>query len=251
MDTIERSLAKAQDPLRKSQDQQRDQYNRHRTPAPKYEVNDLVMLSGEGIRWPSDITTPAAFKAKYLGPFRVTSVDHELDNYRLDFPKDLLHSRFWPTFHVSHLKKYLSREAAFPTWRDEYERPDPTAHSATGQPLFEVDRILGHRKYGKGKIEFLIGFRGYPDSQREPQIFSPTSPYDWKEKWSLLQEYVAKHPGLSIPVLQGPCPTRTPVTHHSRNRFRTLPSPTLANVSNMMLFYARYYGVRVFFHPPK
>ena len=93
----------------------------------------------------------------------------------------MLHSRFWPTFHVSHLKKYQSREAAFPTWRDEYERPDPTAHSSTGQPLFEVDRILGHKKYGRNKYEFLIGFKGYPDSQREPQIFNPLDPYDWKD----------------------------------------------------------------------
>jgi hypothetical protein len=147
----------------------------------------------------SEINTPEAFKAKlYIGPLRVKSVDHELDNYQLEFPQNLLHSRFWPTFHVSNLKKYRSRAVAFPSWRDEYERPDPTAHSATGQPLFEVDRILGHKKRGRDKFEFLIGFRGYPNSQCETQLFNPGDPYAWHEEWSLLQAYVATQADLLL-----------------------------------------------------
>jgi hypothetical protein len=229
--TIERSLSQAQEAIRKSQDQHRDQYNRHRNPAPKYEEGDLVMLSSDGIRWPSEVSTPEAFKAKYIGPLRVNTVDHDLDNYQLDFPQSMLHGRFWPTFHVSHLKRYQSRAAAFPTWRDEYERPDPIAHSSTGSPLFAVDRILGHKVYGKNKFIFLIGFRGYPDSQNESQIFDPVNPYDWTDEWSLLQDYVANHPHLSIPILQGPCPSRSSVS--SRRSTRTsLQPPVLPPTSS-------------------
>ena len=239
LDIIEKGLAKAQDAIRQSQEQHREQYNRHRTPAPKYKEGELVMLSSDGIKWPSESTTPEAFKAKYLGPLRISSVDHDLDNYKLEFPQSLLHSRFWPTFHVSHLKKYQSREAAFPTWRDEFERPDPTAQSSTGNPLFDVDRILGHKKHGKTKFAFLIGFRGYPDSQNEFHIFNPANPSDWEEEWSLLQAYVAKIPNLVIPVLQGPCPQKpavTPTNCNTRTNSRTtkLSSSNLSNSSTKL-----------------
>jgi hypothetical protein len=63
------------DAIRQSQEQSRDQYNRHRSPAPKYKEGDLVMLSSDDIHWPSETNTPEAFKAKYIGPLRVKSVD--------------------------------------------------------------------------------------------------------------------------------------------------------------------------------
>jgi hypothetical protein len=75
-----------------------------------------------------------------------------------------LHSRFWPTFHVSILKSILAGKPPFQpgmmNMNDQILQPI----RQPGQPLFEVDRILGHRKYGKDKFEFLIGFRVYPDS---------------------------------------------------------------------------------------
>ena len=129
-----------------------------------------------------------------------------MDNYTLEFPRNLHRGRFWPTFHVSHLKQFQNRKTAFPTWRDEFERPAPTAQTTTGCPLFEVDRILNHKKHGKNKFAFLIGFRGYPDSQNEFQVFDPNNPTDWADEWPLLQAYVANRPNISIPILQFPCP---------------------------------------------
>jgi hypothetical protein len=233
LETIENSLAKAQDSIRRSQEQHCNQYNRHRIPAPKYKEGDLVMLSSEGIHWPSESTTPKAFKTRYLGPLRVSSSNHDMDNYTLDFPKNLHHGRFWPTFHVSHLKKFQNRETAFPTWRDEFERPAPVAQTASGCPLFAVDRILNHKKHGKNKFAFLIGFRGYPDSQNEFQVFDPKNPTDWADEWPLLQDYVTNHPNLSIPVLQLPCPTRAP-PHPTSSRSSPV-SPTTPHVSPLPL----------------
>ena len=233
LETIEHSLAKAQDSIRRSQEQHCNQYNRHRIPAPKYKEGDLVMLSSEGIHWPSESTTPKAFKTRYLGPLRVSSSNHDMDNYTLDFPKNLHHGRFWPTFHVSHLKKFQNRETAFPTWRDEFERPAPAAQTASGCPLFAVDRILNHKKHGKNKFAFLIGFRGYPDSQNEFQVFDPKNPTDWADEWPLLQDYVTNHPNLSIPVLQLPCPTRAP-PHPTSSRSSPV-SPTTPHVSPLPL----------------
>jgi polynucleotide 5'-kinase involved in rRNA processing len=36
-----------------------------------------------------------------------------MDNYTLEFPRNLHRGRFWPTFHVSHLKQFQNRKTAF------------------------------------------------------------------------------------------------------------------------------------------
>ena len=116
----------------------------------------------------------------------------------LEFPQNLFHGRFWPTFHVSHLKPYHNRSNTFPTWHDEYDRPAPVAHSETGTPMFTVDHILDHKPHGKGKFRFLIGFAGYPDSHNEFHLFDPANPSDWEAEWPLLQAYANNHPTLSL-----------------------------------------------------
>jgi hypothetical protein len=64
------------------------------------------------LHWPSESTTPTAFKTRYLGPLRVSSANHAMDNYTLEFPRNLHRGRFWPTFHVSHLKQFQNRKTA-------------------------------------------------------------------------------------------------------------------------------------------
>ena len=130
----------------------RKRYNQHRTPAPKYNVDDLVMLSSDGIRWPSESTTPDAFKLKYLGPLRISCTDHTRDNYTLEFPQNLFHGRFWSTFHVSHLKPYHNRSNAFPTWHDEYDRPNPKYHQKICLQTFAINTLFPLTQFAQAKM---------------------------------------------------------------------------------------------------
>ena len=55
----------------------------------------------------------------------------------------------------------------FPRGRTPLLDPAP----AVGN-LFEVDRIL-KKQIRHGKTEYLLGFKGYPDSHNEWQVFQP------------------------------------------------------------------------------
>ena len=86
------------------------------------------------------------------------------------------------------MKPYWNRSDVFPTWRDSYERPSPVQTTADNINLFDLDRIVAKR-IRRGFTEYLIGFRGYPDSHNEWQKFSPRNPSDWLEDWELLYAF--------------------------------------------------------------
>ena len=200
---IQDSIAKAKLAISQSQQQQSDQYNRHRTVAPSYAVGDLVLLSSEGINWPSLITSPSESIPSYFGPLEVIAVDSARDNLTLKFPH-VLAPRFCPTFHVSVVKPYVSRTKSFPSWRDSYDRPLPVV-GIDGQELFEVDRVLDKRILRKSKkVEYLLGFRGYPDSHNQWYPFNPLSHDEWINEWNLLQAFDPSVGPFTVSALNPP-----------------------------------------------
>ena len=65
-----------------------------------------------------------------------------------------------PIFHISQLKLYRRPEDAERT----YTKPEPII-SANGEPEYEAEEIINHRKRRRGKrtkIEYLIVWKGYP-----------------------------------------------------------------------------------------
>ena len=51
-----------------------------------------------------------------------------------------------------------------------------------------MDRILNKRSFRK-QVQYLIGFRGYPDSANEWQTFNPKLPHEWLDEWAILQTF--------------------------------------------------------------
>ena len=182
---LSQNLSLAQESIQAAQELQRTQYNLRHDSSPSYTIGDVVLLSSEGINWPSFANSPSASIPPYLGPFKITHIDSARDNITLEFPSFLQSSRFHPTFHVSRLRPFVQRTDSFPGWRDSHARPAPIAVNEAGQDLFEVDRILSKRTFNR-KTQYLLGFRGYPDSHNEWYTFDPQNRHDWQSEWTLL-----------------------------------------------------------------
>ena len=199
LEDIATNIAKAQFAIQRSQDDQQRQYNKKRVLGRKYHIGDLVLVSSDGINWPSLANVPETLRPRWFGPLKVKAADHAKENYELDFPQSMGKGRFWPQFHVSKLKLFSDRIEMFPSWRDDFDRPDPILNSK-GEELFAVDRIIDHKRSGKRGIwKFLIGYKGYPDSHNEWSTVNSSNVSDWAEEWNLLETYVRAHPEVVLP----------------------------------------------------
>jgi len=193
---INQTVEAGREAIRRAQEAQQRQYNKRRRPGPKYEVGGVAFLSRQGINWPAHATLPPIAQNKFLGPFTITDIDEARENITLELPKDMRQGRLHNTFHVSKLKKSVNRQDLFPEWKDPFERPGPV----DGGDRYEVDRILDRRTHRRQR-QYLVGFKGYPDSHNEWQTLDPSKPEDWKDEWHLLQAY-----DPSVEALKPPTP---------------------------------------------
>ena len=72
-------------------------------------------------------------------------------------------TKIHPVFHVSLLKR---KYAALPEHERESVPPPPVKLYDNGEAEYEVDRVLGHEKVGRG-YRWLLGFTGYDDDAAE------------------------------------------------------------------------------------
>jgi hypothetical protein len=183
---INRNLIQVKDAIGLAQDLQADQYNKKRVKSPNYHAGDLVYLSAEGINWPSYASSPKESIPNYFGPFTITTVDQSRDNVTVELPKTAPKSLF-PTFHVSKVKPAISREKAFPAFQDVHDRPGPTEVSEEGEK-YELGKIVASRnRYNRR--EFLVKYKGYPDSHNEWFPFNIQKLDDWIDDWHLVVEF--------------------------------------------------------------
>ena len=139
VDTLLRLHQAARDAMQDAQLVQERAANRHRSVAPKLQVNDWVLLQRK-----KDDCDKLGVIAD--GPFRVTKV---LKNaVRLAFPAN---SKAHPVVNVSRVQYYFGPKP------EEVTAP-PT--SAT-EPLYAVDKILA-REIRKGKPYYYIHWKNYP-----------------------------------------------------------------------------------------
>ena len=97
----------------------------------------------------------AKFMARYDGPYKVKHAYPETSTYTLDLPPSM---KIFPTFHASMLKRYIRNDdEVFPSRR--LERPAPIV-MADGVEEWFVDRILNHRRRGRG-YQWLVRWKGY------------------------------------------------------------------------------------------
>jgi hypothetical protein len=141
---------KAQDLMRRAQ----QSWVRHRD-TPKYQVGDQVWLEGCHLR----TNQPTAKLApKCHGLFKVVQVMSPV-NYRLELP---MQWSIHDVFHTDLLTPY--RET--PTHGANYQRPPPDL--VEGVEEYEVEKVIDSRRYRRGhKLQYLIAWKGYPDSDNQ------------------------------------------------------------------------------------
>lgn len=133
--------------------------NRHRSPAPAYQVGDLVMLDARNIK-----TSRPAKKLdwKNLGPFPVMKVVSPY-SYRLELPDTM--QQTWPVFHTSLLRPAPAPDLAIPGQTSE----PPPPIMVEGEPEYYVDRIEDSRyNRQRRRFEYLVRWTGYDTPTWEP-----------------------------------------------------------------------------------
>jgi len=139
-----------------------------------FKVGDKVWLELKHLklRYESKKIAP-----KREGPFRIIEVLNSL-NYCLELP----HSwRIHPVIHVTLLSPYKTNGV----YGENFLEPPPDL--IEGQPEYEVEAVLSHRRQGRGWA-FLIKWKGYSTSENtwEPER-------NLQNAQSLLQAYKTRH----------------------------------------------------------
>ena len=101
---------------------------------------------------------------KREGPFEITKVIGPV-TYRLKLPATW---KIHPIFHATLLRQYKETDV----YGANFPRPPPDV--IEGEEVYKVERILKHRKRGRG-YQYYVAWKGYPISEAswEPeQVFS-------------------------------------------------------------------------------
>ena len=87
-----------------------------------------------------------------------------------------------------------------------------------GTELFAIDRIL-KKRIRNNHPEYLVHFKGYPDSHNQWEALTPTNRHTWADDWSLLFAFDNSVgtfvPSSSTVSLPNPCPPRRSVRFRS------------------------------------
>ena len=144
-----------------------------------FSEGDEVTLSTRHLRQLNS-HLPVKLRRRWVGPFTVNRVVSPVA-YRLDLPQGW---KIHPTFHVSHLKRYL--------WLEEFvqEVEPPPPELVEGTLEYEVEGILRHK--GKGaRRRYLVLWKGYPleEATWEPERHLDHAP-------EILEEYLRRRSRL-------------------------------------------------------
>jgi hypothetical protein len=132
--------------------------NQTRSPAPAYQVGDLVMVDARNIK-----TARPAKKLdwKNLGPFSIQKVVSPY-SYRVELPDTM---KIWPVFHTSLLRPAPSPELAIP---GQIPAPPPPI-IVEGETEYEIERIEDSRhNKRRRRFEYLVHWTGYDNPTWEP-----------------------------------------------------------------------------------
>ncbi|KAL3699316.1 hypothetical protein R1sor_017338 [Riccia sorocarpa] len=148
---IQEGVARAKTKLQIAQNRQKQYADLHRRHE-EFEVGEKVWLSTTNLK----LIGCRKLNPRFVGPFtikrRIGTVAYELD-----LPSTM---RIHPVFHVSLLRRYVSRPPELGAANDARPPPD----LIEGEEEFEVERILQKRTRGlRGqRVEYLVQWKGYP-----------------------------------------------------------------------------------------
>ncbi|KAD3336655.1 hypothetical protein E3N88_32174 [Mikania micrantha] len=95
--------------MKAAQDRQKSYADKRRRPI-EFEVGDQVLLKVSPWKGVIRFRKRGKLSPRFIGPFRIMARVGKVA-YRLDLPDEL--NRIHPTFHVSHLRKYLANDVAY------------------------------------------------------------------------------------------------------------------------------------------
>src|SRR3954453_17077951 len=156
MQKLERNIELARNNMQTARDKQTHYANQHRREV-VFKEGEMVWLSTQHLNLPDGITRKLS--SRYTGPFQILEVISPV-NYKLAIPEEWANKRMPPVFHVSLLNRYVPGT--------DSESSDPRIvdiQSSEEEPEYEVKRIIGKRLGKDKQVEYLILWKGYPESE--------------------------------------------------------------------------------------
>jgi hypothetical protein len=152
---LKKDIEHAKESIRQAQQRQSRYADAHRRDV-KFRIGDRVMLSTANLRMIGKHRTPK-LASKYIGPFTIKRVVNS-NAYELNLP-ETMHRH--PVINVSDLKLYQDGTVSHPHRPPPHDRPPPELIQEDGEEVYEVERIIAHRKVGRG-AQYLVEWKGYP-----------------------------------------------------------------------------------------
>jgi hypothetical protein len=142
------ALAQAKACLLSAQDKMKAAADKHRRPAPSYQVGDEVLLSTRNLAFKGFKKANARkLLPRFVGPFKVEALVGKAA-VRLSLLKDMgVH----PVFHVSLVKKYH---------HDGTSVAPPPVLALDNSVQFEIESIIAQRGSGR-TLQYLVKWKGY------------------------------------------------------------------------------------------
>jgi hypothetical protein len=155
------------------------QANKKRRMSPEYKIGDLVKIHHSGISRNSQYSK---LEPVYLGPYPISAVYPDTDNYTLECPLVpsghlKVHTSLLAPWHQNDDSKFPSRSLP---------EPGPLEYDTKG-PRWAFERIIKHEKTKKnGGVRYWVKWEGYGDNQNilEPEESLPSQAV--KDYWKQL-----------------------------------------------------------------
>jgi hypothetical protein len=157
LERLTSDLLVAEDNVKKSQENQERQANRHRSDR-QFDVGQKVWLSTEDLRLRMKITPKLT--QRWIGPFTIKRKLSPL-TYELDLPPAL---RIYPVFHICKLRPHRQSERFDSHRAPPPSRPPPEIVEQAEE--YEVEAIRSHRERkwrGRTYKQYLVKWKGYPE----------------------------------------------------------------------------------------
>jgi hypothetical protein len=156
MKQLHESISEAKKNMQDARDKQTHYANQHRRDF-VFKQGEEVLLSTQNLKLPKNLTHKLA--SRYTGPFTITGVVGPAA-YKLELPAAW---KIHNVFHVSLLRRYHKDAERFPDKSEADRELVPLAVEKTAEYI--VDRIIGSKLTGDGKILYLVVWRGFPESE--------------------------------------------------------------------------------------
>jgi hypothetical protein len=158
VDHIQACVKKASEAMERAQQRMARYANRSRRHV-RYAVGDLVLLCSNHLKFKAKGARKLFHK--YVGPFSIEAVYGEGGNsVRLALPQEGGWERINPVFNVAQLRPYRARPGGTPDFCP------PALDVKQGQPIYEVEAIVGHRVLPKKEppiiSHYLVRWKGWP-----------------------------------------------------------------------------------------